>query len=76
MWVFDHVPYPALLQTGLQLLRGYLAGLLTILGALNKPYRRVNKITTERLRRFPEVSSIINHLFGMHSHPSAYTAVI
>ena len=28
----DHMPYAALLQTGLQLPHGYLAGLLSILG--------------------------------------------
>ena len=45
--------------------RGYLASLLTILRAHHKPSRGVSKITTERLRQFPEVSSIICHSFGI-----------
>ena len=61
-----------LLQTDLQLLRGCLAGLLTILGPLNKPFRGVSKITTDRLRQFPEVSSILRHLFAT-GHPSCTT---
>ena len=61
-----------LLQTGLQLLRWCLAGLLTILGALNKPFRGVSKIATDRLRQFPEVSSILRHLFAT-GRPSCTT---
>ena len=63
-----------LLQNSLQLIRGYLASLLTILGTLHKPSRGVSEITTERLRRFPEVNSIIRHTFGI-GQPSVHTAV-
>ena len=38
------------------------------IGALNKPFRGVSKITINRLRQFPEVSSIIRHSFGI-GHP-------
>ena len=41
----------------------YLAGLLTILGERNKPFRGVSKIVTDRLRQFTEISSILRHLF-------------
>ena len=71
---FDHVPYTAFAQNRLQLLRGYLASLLTILGTLHKPSQGVSKITTDRLRHFEEVSSIIRHTFGI-GQPSVYTAV-
>ena len=54
-----------LFQTGLQLLHGYLTGLLTILGALKKPPWRITKITMNKLRHFPEVSSIIRHSLGI-----------
>ena len=63
-----------LLQTSLHLVRRYLASLLTILGTLHKPSRDVSKITTDRLRRFPEVSSITRHSFGI-GHLSVYTLV-
>ena len=56
-----------LLQTGLQLLHGYLGGLLTILGALKKPPWGITKITLNKLRQFPEVSSIIRHSFGIYN---------
>ena len=52
----------------------YLASLLTILGTLHKPSRGVSKITTDRLRRFLEVNSIIRHMFGI-GQPSVHTAV-
>ena len=54
-----------LLQTGLQLLHGNLTGLLTILGAVKKPPWGVTKIHMNKLRQFPEVSSIIHHSFGI-----------
>ena len=60
-----------LLQTSSQLLRGYLASLLTILGTLHKPSRGASKLTTDRLRRFPEIGSIIRHSFG-NGHLSVY----
>ena len=63
-----------LLQTGLQLLRGCLAGLLTILGALNKPFQGVSKIATDRLWQCIEVSSILRHLFAT-GRPSSCTTV-
>ena len=63
-----------LLQTGLQLLRECLAGLLTILEALNKPFQGVSKIATDRLRQCTEVSSILRHLFAT-GHPSPCTTV-
>ena len=50
-----------LLQTGLQPLRDYLAGLLTILEALNKLFRGVSKIATDRLRQCTDISSILPH---------------
>ena len=37
MWPFGHVPFAAFASNSLQLLHGYLTGLLTILGALKKP---------------------------------------
>ena len=64
-----------LLQTGfIQLLRRCLAGLLTILGAVNKPFRGVSKIAADRLRQFPEVSSVLRHLFAT-GRPSPCTTV-
>ena len=62
-----------LLQNSLQLLRGYLASLLTILGVLKEPSQGVSKITTDRLRRSPEVS-IIRHSFGI-GHLSVHTTL-
>ena len=38
------------------------------------PSRGVSKITTDRLRRFQEVRSIIHHMFGI-GQPSVYTAI-
>ena len=63
-----------LLQTGLQPLRECLAGLLTILEALNKPFRGVSKIATDRLRQCTDVSSILRHLFAT-GRPSSCTTV-
>ena len=63
-----------LLQTGLQPLRQFLAGLLTILEALDKPFRGVSKIATDRLRQFTDVSSILRHLFAT-GRPSSCTTV-
>ena len=60
-----------LLQTSLQLLRGYLASLLTILRALHIPSQGVSKFTMDRLGQFSEVSSIIRHSFSI-GHLSVY----
>ena len=62
----------SLLQTGLQPLRECLAGLLTILEALNKPFRGVSKIATDSLRQCTDVSSILCHLFAT-GRPSCTT---
>ena len=59
-----------LLQSSLQLLRGYQASLLTILTASGG----ASKTTTDRLRWFPEVSSVIRHSFGIDNF-SVYTTV-
>ena len=63
-----------LLQTGLQPLRECLAGLLTILEALNKPFQGVSKITTDRIRQCTDVSSILRHLFAT-GRPSSSSTV-
>ena len=62
------------LLTGWQILCGYLAGLLSILGPLNKSPLGVSKITMDRPRQFPQVSSIIPHSFCI-GQPSVYTKV-
>ena len=70
MWPIDHVPYAAFAQTGTATMwvpnwSAYHSEQIIL---------RYQQITMDKLRRFPEVSGIIRHLFGI-GHPSVHTTV-
>ena len=73
MWPIGHVPYAAFAQTG--------TATMWVPGWSAYPSRsteqiilKCQQITIDKLRRFPEVSSIIRHLFSI-GHPSVHTTV-